>query len=203
MRAMSSRERDFLAGIDYLMQGNARQQEACRALRKLRMMEELEQYHPVLVGTVPIDVDIPGSDLDVICQVKEGKQKAFEVLLKRAFGGLDGFECAARVVDGLPRQVGRFRHEGWMVEVFGQPVPVEEQNGYRHMVVEDRLLELMGDGGREAIRRLKLQGLKTEPAFARLLQLEGDPYLKLLEMYNWTPEQLEELVRGREWRNPV
>ncbi|RAU93196.1 DUF4269 domain-containing protein [Paenibacillus sp. YN15] len=200
---MSSREQDFLRGIAYLALGNARQQEACRALRKLRMMEELEQYHPVLVGTVPIDVDIPGSDLDVICQVKEGKQKAFEALLKKVFGGLDGFEYAARVVDGLPRQVGRFRHGGWMVEVFGQPVPVEEQNGYRHMVVEDRLLELLGDGGREAIRRLKLQGLKTESAFARLLQLEGDPYLKLLEMYNWTPEQLEELVRGREWRSPV
>lgn len=193
---MSSRERDFLAGIDYLMQGNTRQQEACRVLRRLRMMEVLEEYHPVLVGTIPIDVDIPGSDLDVICRVEEGDRDVFESLLKRTFGGCEGFDYAAREVEGLSRQVGRFRYEGWALEIFGQPVPVEAQNGYRHMVVEHRLLQLLGDQGKEAIRRLKLQGFKTEPAFAQLLQLEGDPYRVLLDMFHWFPERLEAFVGG-------
>ncbi|MNC08340.1 hypothetical protein D3C75_559210 [compost metagenome] len=198
---MSGREQDFLAGTGYLASGNVRQQEVCRVLGELRVMEVLEKYHPVLVGTIPIDVDIPESDLDVICQVEEAERGVFEVLLKEAFGGLDGFEYAARVADGLHRQVARFRYEGWAVEVFGQPLAVEEQNGYRHMVVEHRLLKLLGDGGKEAIRKLKLKGMKTEPAFAELLQLEGDPYAALLALYNWPPEQLEELVAGREWRN--
>lgn len=193
---MSSREREFLAGIDYLMEGNPRQQEVYRVLRRLGVMEVLEPYHPVLVGTVPLDVDIPGSDLDVICHVEEGDREAFEALLKDTFGSCGDFEYAAREVDGLLRQVGRFQYEGWAVEIFGQPLPVEEQNGYRHMVVEYRLLELLVDRGREAIRRLKLQGFKTEPAFARLLGLEGDPYKMLLDMFDWSPEQLEALAVG-------
>ena len=53
------------------------------------------------------------------------------------------------------------------------------------MVVEARLLELGGDPARQAIRRLKQSGLKTEPAFARYFQLEGDAYqvdLRLIDM---------------------
>ncbi|MDF2935256.1 MAG: hypothetical protein K0Q90_629 [Paenibacillaceae bacterium] len=194
---MSSREQDFLAGTGYLAEGNARQQDAYRVLGELRVIEVLEKYHPVLVGTVPIDVDIAESDLDVICQVEEAERNGFEALVKEALGERDGFEYASRVVDGLPRQVARFRYEGWALEIFAQPVPVEEQNGYRHMVVEHRLLQLLGDRGKEAIRKLKRQGFKTEPAFAKLLHLEGDPYTALLAMYNWPREQLEELVAGK------
>ena len=193
---MSSREQDFLAGIDYLMEGNPRQQDVYRVLRGLGVMEVLEPYQPVLVGTVPLDVDIPGSDLDVVCHVEQEKREAFEALLKGTFGSCGDFEYAAREVDGLLRQVGRFRYEGWAVEIFGHPLPVEEQNGYRHMVVEHRLLELLGDRGREAIRSLKLQGFKTEPAFAQLLLLEGDPYKELRDMYHWSPEQLAALAAG-------
>lgn len=193
---MSSREQDFLAGIDYLMEGNPRQQEVYRALCRLGVMEVLGPYQPVLVGTVPLDVDIPGSDLDVVCHVEQERREVFEALLKGTFGSCEDFEYAAREVDGLLRQVGRFRYEGWVVEIFGQPLPVEEQNGYRHMVVEHRLLELLGDRGREAIRSLKLQGFKTEPAFARLLRLEGDPYKELRDMYLWSPEQLGALAAG-------
>lgn len=183
-----------MAGIDYLMEGNPRQQEVYRALCRLGVMEVLGPYQPVLVGTVPLDVDIPGSDLDVVCHVEQERREVFEALLKGTFGSCEDFEYAAREVDGLLRQVGRFRYEGWVVEVFGQPLPVEEQNGYRHMVVEHRLLELLDDKGREAIRSLKLQGFKTEPAFARLLRLEGDPYKELRDMYLWSPEQLGALA---------
>jgi hypothetical protein len=193
---LSSREQEFLVGIDYLMEGNPRQQEVYRVLRRLGVMEVLEPYQPVLVGTVPLDVDIPGSDLDVVCHVEQEKREAFETLLKWTFGSCGDFEYAAREVDGLLRQVGRFRYEGWAVEIFGQPLPVEEQNGYRHMVVEHRLLELLGDGGRKAIRSLKLQGFKTESAFAQLLRLEGDPYKKLRDMYLWSPERLAALALG-------
>ncbi|MFM9328747.1 DUF4269 domain-containing protein [Paenibacillus mesotrionivorans] len=191
---MSSREQDFLAGIDYLIEGNPWQQEVYRALCRLGVMEVLGPYQPVLVGTVPLDVDIPGSDLDVVCHVEQERREVFEALLKGTFGSCEDFEYAAREVDGLLRQVGRFRYEGWVVEIFGQPLPVEEQNGYRHMVVEHRLLELLDDKGREAIRSLKLQGFKTEPAFARLLRLEGDPYKELRDMYLWSPEQLGALA---------
>ncbi len=191
---MSSREQAFLAGIEYLMEGNPRQREVYQVLRRLGVMEVLAPYRPALVGTIPLDVDIPGSDLDVVCHVKEGERETFGALLQDTYGSSGDFEYAAREVDGLLRQVGRFRYEGWAVEIFGQVLPVEEQNGYRHMVVEHRLLGLLGDRGREAIRRLKLQRFKTEPAFAQLLRLKGDPYRTLLDMYHWSPEQLAALA---------
>lgn len=188
---MNSREQDFLAGIEYLTRGNSRQQDAYRVLRKLQVMETLEAFSPVLVGTVPIDVDIPESDLDIICQVEKEQQRNLEAVVRSGFDRLEGFKFVARVVEGVPRQVARFRQDSWAVEIFGQPVPVNEQNGYRHMVVEHRILQLLGDPGKEAIRKLKRQGYKTEPAFGQLLQLEGDPYLTLLDMYHWTSTRLE------------
>lgn len=39
---MSRREKDFLAGIDYLVAGNPRQQDVYRVLRGLGVMEVLE-----------------------------------------------------------------------------------------------------------------------------------------------------------------
>ena len=68
------------------------------------------------------------------------------------------------------------------MEIFGQAVPTAQQNGFRHLLVEAAVLEAGGRTWRRAVRQLKKQGLKTEPAFAFLLQLTGDPYVALLEL---------------------
>ena len=78
--------------------------------------------------------------------------------------------------------MGRFRFEGMVFEVFGQPVPVRRQNGYRHMVVEEMLLRRKGEEFRHRIVARKRAGEKTELAFAAELSLEGDPYEALLEL---------------------
>ncbi|MOA01231.1 hypothetical protein D3C78_1206230 [compost metagenome] len=52
------------------------------------------------------------------------------------------------------------------------------------------MLNLYGMKFKEQIIKLKSEGVKTEPAFAHILQLEGDPYIILLEMSNWTDEEL-------------
>jgi len=72
-----------------------------------------------------------------------------------------------------------FEFGGFEFECFGQPVPVERQYAYRHMLAEHDLLVRYPKMRNEVIR-LKEQGIKTEPAFARLLQLDGDPYEALL-----------------------
>ena len=81
-----------------------------------------------------------------------------------------------------------------MVEIFGQDRPVTEQWGFRPMVVEARLLDLGGPGFRNAILALRHQGLKTEPAFARLLGLGGDPYAAVLTLEAWSDSALRRLV---------
>jgi len=52
------------------------------------------------------------------------------------------------------------------------------------MVIEYQLLVKHGSVCREKIIELKKQGFKTEPAFAFLLGLKGNPYEELLKYEN-------------------
>ena len=82
---------------------------------------------------------------------------------------------------GVPTVIAGFRYRSFDFELLAQPVPVEEQDAYRHMLVEHHVLETRPQI-REDIVRLKASGWKTEPAFARVLGLEGDPYDGLLDL---------------------
>lgn len=189
-------EDDFI-NIEYLQRGSPRQKKAYRVLRESRVMDILALYGPLLAGTIPIGIDLPGSDLDVICGVNDFD--GFNRMLTEAFGHLADFQYACETEAGNERATATFSYNGWAFEIYGQALPPQEQNAYRHMLVEHRILQHWGDSGVEAIRRLKEQGWKTEPAFARLLGLSGDPYEELLDMYDWDGERLIVfLERGRD-----
>ncbi|WP_456866522.1 DUF4269 domain-containing protein [Bradyrhizobium sp. USDA 4503] len=51
-------------------------------------------------------------------------------------------------------------------------------------------LRLMMEGLRRAVRELRAGGLKTEPAFATVLGISGDPYRGLLELAAETDAEL-------------
>ena len=53
--------------LTYLLQGTATQQAAYYALEALRVFALLGAFDPMLVGTIPLDIDIPGSALDIVC----------------------------------------------------------------------------------------------------------------------------------------
>ncbi|MDH6670469.1 DUF4269 domain-containing protein [Paenibacillus glucanolyticus] len=184
---------DFL-NIDYLRQGSAKQQQAAEVIDRLELLDHLKCYHPIWVGTIPIGIDIASSDLDIICQVTDFV--SFERGMKERYGEiLPGLTSSLRTVDNLERMVIRFRYGGWEFEVFAQPLPSTHQNGYRHMVVEYRLLKRLGEVGRQSIIELKKSGYKTEPAFAKLLNIPGDPYVELLKMYDWSEDQLDAMIK--------
>ncbi len=164
----------------YLARGNARQRRAFRALQALGIFDILCAYSPVLTGTIPLGIDNPRSDLDIVCDARD--LDAFERVVRDAFGARDDFQIERMQVKSIATEFARFTFEGLTIEVFAQPKPVTEQNAYRHMVVEARLLEIGGGIARRAIRQLKNAGLETEPAFARYFQIEGDPYEALLEL---------------------
>ena len=48
------------------------------------------------------------------------------------------------------------------------------------MIIEAEILEEKGEDFRQKIIELKKSGIKTEPAFAQLLNLKGDPYEALI-----------------------
>jgi len=158
---------------------------------RLRLMDLLKEYNPILVGTVPLDLDVPGSDLDIICEVREFDP--FERLITRSFGKEEEFLFTRRRVQEIERIKANFNDKGWPIEIFGQAIATIEQNGFKHMVIEARLIELFGIRFKDTIKKLKAEGIKTEPAFAQVLRLEGDPYEKLLEIYDWSDEELRHL----------
>ncbi|AKD05199.1 DUF4269 domain-containing protein [Pontibacter korlensis] len=165
--------------IEYLKNGNPKQQRAYGVFTKYAVMEHLSPYEPVLAGTIPIAIDVDNSDLDIICYWEDAKQ--FRTTLTNCFSDYAGYKLSESEVRGQYTVIASFMLAGFEVEVFGQNTPSHEQLAYRHMLIENYLLNMMGGEFRENIRRLKLEGLKTEPAFAQALGLQGDPYLELLK----------------------
>ncbi len=162
------------------MRATARYRRAQRALQALGLFDTLGAYTPVLAGTFPLGIDIPGSDLDIICEARD--LAAFERTVIRAFGAQPGFRIARETIRGVESVIASFEYAGFPIEIFGQPRPVSEQNAVRHLRIEARLLAIGGRAARRAIRALKRAGLKTEPAFARYFRLKGNPYEALLEL---------------------
>lgn len=165
--------------LQYLDTGTPRQQATYRLLKKYRLLEILQTFDPILAGTIPINIDIETSDLDIICCFK-GKAE-FKQLIKTEFAPFDNFSLTDALINQQETVVVNFTIDGWPIEVFGQYIPTQEQNAYRHMIAEYMLLTHYGERFRQQVIELKKQGYKTEPAFAKLLGLQGDPYLALLD----------------------
>ncbi len=175
--------------ISYLKRGNHRQRQAYAALHSLDIFSRLTEFSPVLVGTVPLGIDTVESDLDILCHAQD--LPAFAALMRTLFAWKTNFEVKTKEIRGVSSVVTNFEHAGFPIEIFAQAVPVEQQNGYRHLLVEHRLLALGGEEMAEMIRQQKQNGLKTEPAFAQYLHLEGDPYQALLDLENMDDEALQ------------
>lgn len=163
----------------YLKTGNERQRRAYEAILESRIFTELAAFTPVLCGTIPIELDIDESDLDIIMEVHD--VSAFRTAVKALCGIYNGFHMQEQIVHDLPTIIANFECAGFPFELFGQPLAVHQQNAYRHMIVEHALLMKEPHLKQEVIR-LKKQGFKTEPAFAQILQLKGDPYEELLRL---------------------
>ncbi|MCJ7932731.1 MAG: DUF4269 domain-containing protein [Chryseobacterium sp.] len=168
--------------IDYLKEGNERQRRAYEVLTTYKVLEKLKPYSPILAGTIPIEIDVEGSDLDIICEVDLRWEEDF--LEEITFAGLIPADTEVTVeniiVNGKKSVVLNFMLEEFPVEVFGQNTPTQEQNAYRHMIAEYNILQEKGEEFKNKIIELKRQGIKTEPAFGMVMNLKN-PYEDLLK----------------------
>ena len=165
--------------INYLKNGSFRQQRAYDLLEKEQIFLKLKAYTPLLVGTIPIGIDIESSDLDIICYWKDKHAFISDVLL--FFENEVDFCLTESTVREQETIIANFYIDDFEIELFGQNIPTKQQLGYRHMVIEYHLLQEKGEAFRRQIIDLKCQGVKTEPAFCHLLGLEGDSYIELLK----------------------
>src|SRR5215813_4114164 len=97
--------------LTYLIHGTATQQAAYHSLEALQVLALLGAFDPVLAGTIPLDIDIPGSDLDIVCYATD--VDAFAQHLHDTFGHYDPFMLQHTVVDGLPTVIGQFTFQGF------------------------------------------------------------------------------------------
>lgn len=171
---------DNFKNIDYLTNGNNKQKLAFLEIKKFGILDKLQQYNPILTGTIPLDIDLPESDLDIICQCKNHTQ--FNRDLIKNFSDEKDFKIYSTHQNGIESTIAEFKTDHFLIEIFGQNIPTEKQNAYRHMMVEYQILKEKGIDFKKKIKHLKSTGLKTEPAFAKLLGLQGNPYLALLEL---------------------
>lgn len=164
--------------LEYLKTGNAKQQHAYAVLTQLGLFKTLKNYEPLLAGTIPINIDLPHSDLDIVCQCTSSTD--FQQTVTHHYKNLDRFEVRKTNKQGLDTLICSFYFKEIKIELFAQDRPSKEQHAYRHMLIEHEILCAKGEPFRQKVILLKKQGLSTEHAFAELLGISGDPYEALL-----------------------
>lgn len=174
--------------ISYLKNGNTRQSEAYKALSDLNIMSLLKEYNPILTGTIPIGIDIPSSDLDIICEV--ANLEYFKLLVNKYWSSFPSFTETLN----KDTYIASFIHKDFEIEIFAQNIPSLQQNAYRHMIIEHRIINLANPKFKEEVIRLKMNGYKTEPAFGKLLNLQN-PFEDLLQIHGYSDEELTAFIR--------
>ncbi|WP_291561310.1 MULTISPECIES: DUF4269 domain-containing protein [unclassified Clostridium] len=182
-------EKDW-TNIEYLLNGNVKQQQSYNILMNANILRILKEYSPILVGTIPLEIDIEKSDLDIICEVHNFYE--FEKLIKNSFQKYENFNI--NKINENQAIVANFFIKEFEIEIYGQAIPTKEQYGYRHMIIEDKILKLGGNKLKKEIINLKRNGMKTEPAFAKYLNLNGNPYEELLKLENMSNGDIELLL---------
>ena len=153
-----------------------------KAIYRCRILQKLAQYNPVVVSTILIDLDTDDSDIDLVCSYNS--QSAFFYQLKSLISNYPDLICHKR--DNYV--IAQFHYAGFLFEIFGANQKVESQMAFRHYQIMKRLCEIGGKDFQNAVKAIKKTGIKTEPAIASILQLEGNPYNSVLML-----EQLEDL----------
>lgn len=97
--------------VKYLKNGNPRQQEVYNVMMELQLMEKLCEFDPILVGTIPIEIDLPDSDLDVICCVSEFD--LFNGAINERLDDIHNFQFSYFTKTGSESLVVQFMHREW------------------------------------------------------------------------------------------
>lgn len=150
------------------------------ALMDSQVLVLFKKHSPLVAGTFPLGLSVANSDLDIILQATNLKQFKKDILSN--YGHLSKFKIDESIVEGMPSLVAQFEWEGVPFELFAQDRPSVQQRSYQHFLIEEKLLKYCGSDFREKVIANRRRGMKTEPAFAEALSIEGDSYTELLSL---------------------
>lgn len=161
------------------------------AISNLNLLEHLKSFDPVVIGTPPLGIAIENSDIDIACYAKD--LISYKAYIEVTLGQYDQFMIKQYDLDGEPTILTSFFAQGWEFEIFCQSIPTKDQWGVRHFYVEQKLLSQDLTLANKVIQ-LKRQGIKTEPAFAQILGLKGNPYIAILNLEELSDTELRALI---------
>ncbi len=151
-------------------------------LRTSHLLKVLEKWDPLLSGSLPLKVDIPGSDLDILLSADHidsaSQQISYQLITNGITDHLEWHEFNSRQGPAL---VATIKSTPIPIELFLSTQPTRQQHGHRHLITEYQLLVEHGEPLRQKVITLKMAGLSTEEAFAAALGITGDPYAALVE----------------------
>ncbi|MEY2987432.1 MAG: hypothetical protein RJB13_953 [Pseudomonadota bacterium] len=179
------------------------------ALSSLNLLERLRAFDPLIAGSFPLNLQSPGSDVDILLDSRGAStffvQDALEFVtdatgitealtfLTEMFSQQDDFQIKQRLIDGLPVVIASFVFQGLPFELFAQPLTTVHQNAWRHLLAEERILKCGGSKAYQRVKALRELGLKTEKAFASALQRRDDPFDELLQLQKMSNVELKAL----------
>jgi hypothetical protein len=165
--------------IVYLKNGSQLQKEAHKVLTENNVMENLTNFQPILVGTIPIDIAIKDSDLDIVCSFED--KEVFKEEIQGNFSNYPQFSMMEKIFQDELTVIVRFMMDNFPIEIFAQSIPSNQQIAFQHKLIEHEILNARGKDFKKEIIKLNESGMKTEAAFAQLLNLKGDPFQALLD----------------------
>ena len=155
------------------------------------LLKVLKPHAPLIAGTLPLGLGTEFSDLDIVVEAEGSELKS---TLEGQIENLRVTISETRI-DDQKAQIINFDLNDLPVEIVAQNRPSHEQTAFRHFLIEERLLRIGGETFRQKIKTLRAQGLKTEPAFAEALNLQGDAYYQLLALQKQSERELQKLFK--------
>ncbi|WP_413512119.1 DUF4269 domain-containing protein [Myroides odoratus] len=128
---------DFFS-LAYLKTGTPKQQEVYQVVTSHRILEQLDGFTPVVIGTFPLDIAIETSDIDIACCCET--VELFREVVQAHFKAYEDFTDSIVSIRGQQAYVANFTLASFPIEIFAQSIPVRQQYGYRHMCIEYDIL---------------------------------------------------------------
>ncbi|MBL8019174.1 MAG: DUF4269 domain-containing protein [Leptospirales bacterium] len=126
------RDATFLLEHKYFSVASSAQKEVQNVIETLGILRILAPYRPVLAGTFPLDLQVQGSDLDILTESVD--LMSFQKIVLSRFQENEGFRNRITSIRGVESFVCGFAFNGFEFEIFCQNRPVIEQDGFLHLL---------------------------------------------------------------------
>lgn len=169
------------------------------AIKESNVLTKMQLFNPLVCGTFPLGINNDNSDVD-ICLTYSNENHFTTELLKN-FSHCEDFKLQDTTVASGRALIATFKVKQIQFELFGQSLMSEKQNSYQHFQAEEKILKYSNyipnvDKGifKEKLLAARALGFKTEPAFAKVLNLKTDAFEEVLQLNKVSIANLNQLL---------